>query len=84
MTEKDGRIYLSVLLNTIEDEMQEKTDADRVPEIEKQGWEAEKLVNEAANEESDDIVKKIESEGRGDGTNETVSPSEKEQENTPS
>lgn len=34
-------------------------DKENIPEVEREGWEAEKLVEEATNEESDDIVNKI-------------------------
>jgi hypothetical protein len=42
--------------------MQEKKD---IPKVEREGWKAEKLVEEATNEESDDIVRKM---LRGDET----------------
>ena len=40
--------------------MQKKQDIDEVPNVEKEGWNAKKLAEEAVNEEPDDIVQKIE------------------------
>ncbi len=36
-----------------------KQNEDEIPDVKKQGWEAEKLIKESANEESDDVVQKI-------------------------
>lgn len=48
-----------------------------IPDVEKQGWEAEKLIKEAANEESDDVVRKIlrGDESKGDPDKRDVAPS---------
>ena len=47
--------------------MQEKQDIKDVPNVKKEGWDAEKIAEEATNEEPDDIVKKIESDGKAEG-----------------
>ncbi|MEZ5347015.1 MAG: hypothetical protein R2681_15815 [Pyrinomonadaceae bacterium] len=39
-----------------------KTDEENIPNIKRQGWSAREIVEQAANEESDDVVEKI-SEG---------------------
>lgn len=43
----------------------EKQDKDKVPKIKREGWKAEELIEESANQESDEIVRKI---LRGDET----------------
>lgn len=47
--------------------MQEKQDINEVPNVEKDGWDAKELAEEAVNEEPDDIVKKIEEGADADG-----------------
>ncbi len=55
-----------------------KQNEDEIPDVKKQGWEAEKLIKESANEESDDVVRKIlrgdESKGDADKRDIAASP----------
>lgn len=59
-----------------------KQNQENVPDVEREDWEAEKLVREASNEESDEVVRKIlrgdESEGDADERDIAPSPASNE------
>lgn len=46
-------------INIIRGKNMQKQNEENIPEVKKEGWDAEKLVEEGANEESDDVVRKI-------------------------
>ena len=47
-----------------------KQNEENIPDVERQEWEAAKIIKEGANEESDEVVRKLlrgnESDGNGD------------------
>ncbi len=53
-----------------------KQNEDKIPEVEKQGWEADELIEESANVESDDVVRQIlrGDESKGDADERDIAP----------